>query len=430
MRTKLNHIIWCFLISILIITGCGGHNATSSLNSANSQDDTLISAYTINGVAGTFTGKNIILTLPYGTDRSSLVASFLVPSGEILKVGNVVQESGITPNDFRNPVVYTVISGDTLSRDSYTVTVRLALLTVPPSATMSAFSLNGVSGTISGNTISVTMPHTTDVTALTATYTVAAGAIVSGGSNNFTAPVIYTVTSSDGSISVDYTVTVLLDTTFATFSLNGTAGVISGDIITVPIPPQTDITDLVATYTTVTPVQDVSVIVFGTPTLHTSGVTSNEFNDSTPMGRVSKNYVITSLDSTTTATYRIDIPSSSELSQFTIHGKSYTIVQDPTVAGNATIHVRAGTADNISALEPRFTLANGVNRVRYKIGPVGGGPFVSDGCGIGAGNISGTASCPNTYDFATAPSNTIVFMVHPNNPDDDPVIYEVVVDNS
>ena len=65
--------------------------------------------------------------------------------------------------------------------------------------------------TITGTTISLTVPYGTNVTSLAPTYTVSAGAVcdpASGAAYDFTAPVHYIVTAEDGLSINDYTVTV------------------------------------------------------------------------------------------------------------------------------------------------------------------------------------------------------------------------------
>jgi hypothetical protein len=69
--------------------------------------------FSINGVAGTvayddynFNKTHITVTLPEGTDKSALVASFAsTDAGEVV-VGETVQQSGVTPNDFTQTVIY------------------------------------------------------------------------------------------------------------------------------------------------------------------------------------------------------------------------------------------------------------------------------------------------------------------------------------
>jgi len=111
--------------------------------------------------------------------------------------------------------------------------------------------------TISGTDISVTVPYTTNVTALSPTYSVSTGATAapaSGSSRDFTAPQTYTVTGLDGSTKV-YTVTVnktaissaknILTMTFP----GSLAATISGTNIGVNVPSATNITALAPTFT-------------------------------------------------------------------------------------------------------------------------------------------------------------------------------------
>jgi hypothetical protein len=87
--------------------------------------------------------------------------------------------------------------------------------------TLTAFSLAGVTGTIqeTNHTIAVTMPFGTNVTALVATFTTTGTAVsvgttsqISGTTaNDFTQPVVYTVTAADAT-TAHYTVTVSVGT--------------------------------------------------------------------------------------------------------------------------------------------------------------------------------------------------------------------------
>lgn len=171
----------------------------------------IISEFSINGTAGIISGNTITVNLPVATNRSSLVAVFTSSEGSTVFVNGVLQESGVTANNFTNPVIYTVRGADGTTA-TYTVQV-----TAPPSDnTISSFSLNGIAGVIAGNTITVTVPFGNDVTALIATFGTAAGStttvngVVQESSitpNNFTTPLTYTVTGVDTSSST-YVVTV------------------------------------------------------------------------------------------------------------------------------------------------------------------------------------------------------------------------------
>lgn len=72
--------------------------------------------------------RKINCTVPLNTPRNSLVASFTLSKGAQLKIGNVVQNSGITPNNFESTLTYSVIAENGSSSD-YTVTVNKTLNT-------------------------------------------------------------------------------------------------------------------------------------------------------------------------------------------------------------------------------------------------------------------------------------------------------------
>ena len=103
-----------------------------------------------------------------------------------------------------------IVSDGSFDIDS---THKFAKIKVPSSAKdITDFTIPGQVGSSSivGTAIEVTVPYGTDVTSLTPTITVSAGATVSptsGTAANFTSQVTYTVTAEDGSTKV-YTVTV------------------------------------------------------------------------------------------------------------------------------------------------------------------------------------------------------------------------------
>jgi hypothetical protein len=61
--------------------------------------------------------------MPYGTTVTSLIATFNT-TGSSVTVGTTPQVSTVTPNDFTNPVTYTVTAADG-STNNYTVTVTI-----------------------------------------------------------------------------------------------------------------------------------------------------------------------------------------------------------------------------------------------------------------------------------------------------------------
>ncbi|MFT3903068.1 MAG: CotH kinase family protein [Niabella sp.] len=80
-------------------------------------------------VTGVITNQNITVSVPYGASLTGLTATFSY-SGASVKVGNVVQVSGVTKNDFSNPIVYSIIAENGAKKD-YTVTVTKKLPRLP-----------------------------------------------------------------------------------------------------------------------------------------------------------------------------------------------------------------------------------------------------------------------------------------------------------
>ncbi|NOX48699.1 MAG: T9SS type A sorting domain-containing protein [Chlorobi bacterium] len=70
-----------------------------------------------NDVYADFFNDSISLIVPYATDLSNLVASFSLSPGAEAFVDGELQQSGITANDFTNPVVYTVVSEEKSEKD-------------------------------------------------------------------------------------------------------------------------------------------------------------------------------------------------------------------------------------------------------------------------------------------------------------------------
>ena len=90
-----------------------------------------ITSFRFSGLTGYSVGfggvVNISANLPYGPDISNLIVIFTT-TGSNVKIGNTLQISGSTANDFTDPVIYTVIAEDGSTRD-YFVTVTIAPLT-------------------------------------------------------------------------------------------------------------------------------------------------------------------------------------------------------------------------------------------------------------------------------------------------------------
>ncbi|MBN1497416.1 MAG: hypothetical protein JXA07_11640, partial [Spirochaetes bacterium] len=218
---------------VLDTTGCHGPGVvtaslaylTDTQNVYVQSREKEITAFSINGVDGEIAYPFITVTLPWGTDVTELVAVFTT-TGTGVTVDDFEQESGVTANDFTDPVVYRVTAEDGSTQD-YTVQVRM----LSPYKDITAFSINGVNGVINDTNITVTLPYGTDVTALIAEFTTT-GQSVSVESvvqqtgvtaNDFTNPVVYTVTAEDTSIN-EYSVTVQTDLLGLVSHFAGTIG--------------------------------------------------------------------------------------------------------------------------------------------------------------------------------------------------------------
>ena len=153
--------------------------------------------------AATITNNDIAITVPYGTDVTSLAPTYTLTPGALCD-----KASGST-QDFSGPVTYAAISSDYSITNTYTVTVNVTPAAMNNDITSFSFGTLGA-GNISGTNITLTVPFGTVVTSLAPTYTVsdfATGNPVSGTSRDFTTPQTYTVTAQDTSTQ-DYLVTV------------------------------------------------------------------------------------------------------------------------------------------------------------------------------------------------------------------------------
>lgn len=92
--------------------------------------ETDFTSFTIAGQTGSTTintsNHTVALTVPNGTDPSTLVASFGFNGAASCAVGATVQVSGGNVNDFTNPVTYTITAADGTTTQAWVVTVTVA----------------------------------------------------------------------------------------------------------------------------------------------------------------------------------------------------------------------------------------------------------------------------------------------------------------
>nr|WP_321486231.1 T9SS type A sorting domain-containing protein [uncultured Draconibacterium sp.] len=256
--------------------------------------------------------KTILVTLPYTTTLNNLIATYTLSAGATAKIGTTVQTSGTTANDFSSPVVYAITSEDGLVTENWTVNVTIANTL----ANITSFTIPNQTGSTVINeedsTISVTLPYSTSVDNLIASFTLSAGAIArvdttiqtSGTTaNDFTSPVVYAIISEDGLTIKNWTVNV-------TIAKNTLANIISFSIpnqtgdtvineedrtISVTLPYGTSANNLVAIYT----LSAGATAKVGT-TIQTSGITANDFTSPVV-------YTITSEDGLTSNNWTVNV---------------------------------------------------------------------------------------------------------------------------
>jgi len=146
----------------------------------------------------------ITATVPYGTNITALVPAITTSTG-----------ASHTPEgaqDFTEPVTYTVTAADEETSQAYTVTV---IVGENNEAEILGFQfvvqtqiINAVINT-DDHTITATVPYGTNITALVSAITTSPGATYTPeGEQDFSSPVMYTITAADGETTQTYTVTV------------------------------------------------------------------------------------------------------------------------------------------------------------------------------------------------------------------------------
>jgi hypothetical protein len=181
-----------------------------------------ILSFTVGGEAWTISGTNITGTFPNGTTPNhSLTPTITVSAG-----ATVAPASGVAQDFFTDAgVTYTVTGEDGKAIKTYTAKATVAPPAVSDACDITAFTTDGGTWIINGTNITGTFPAGTEVTDLTPTITVSAGATVtpaSGVAQNFftDAGVTYTVTAEDGTTTKTYTATA----TAAVAVASGTTG--------------------------------------------------------------------------------------------------------------------------------------------------------------------------------------------------------------
>jgi len=222
-------------VLLMVITGCGGGGGGGGSTPVSLSSTKVITGFSLNDCFGMIdeAGKTIAVTMPLGTDVTTLVATFYT-TGASVKVGSTVQTSGSITSNFSttNQVTYTVTAADATTQD-YTVTVTV-------SSSSSGFLDTGFGATGTGGKITTAIGSSGDVAHALGIQS--NGSIVVAGSS-------YNGSNYDFAL-VRYTKDGIIDTTFGTAGTGKvTTAIGSGDAAAYALVIQkSDDTILVAGY--------------------------------------------------------------------------------------------------------------------------------------------------------------------------------------
>jgi hypothetical protein len=262
----------------------------------------------------------------------------------ITHTGMSISPGNMVPQNFSQPVEYTVTAANGDTR-VFTVTVTVAA-DRPKNITSFTFSSPSATGTINNteNTVSITVPFNTPLT-LVPTVGIS-GVSVSPMSNtaqNFSSPVMYTVTADDGSTKV-YTVTVTVAAgssakAITAFSIGGTQGMINGTSISLTLPSGSSRTNL-------TPSITLSPFATISPTANTARNFTNPVM-----------YTVTAQDGSVdeyTVTVNVAESTAKNITEFNIG-----VPNSSRTIGDDTISVMVPSGTVVTALTPTITVSDG-----------------------------------------------------------------------
>ncbi len=283
--------------------------------------ETDITAFSINSVSASIdkTNHKVTITMPFGTDVTTLKPTITVSEGASINPASLVEQ------DFTNPVTYKVTAEDTTITQDWTVTVTVEKNN---EANITAFTINGISGSIdkTNHKVTITMPFGTDVTTLKPTITVSEGASINPASlveQDFTNPVTYKVTAEDTTITQDWTVTVAVEksneTNITAFTINGVSGSIdkTNHRIAITMPVGTDVTTLKPT-----------IALSSGASITPASLAEQDFTNTV-------NYTVTAEDGTTKQEWAVTVMLENEKPIIT-HGENQTIPQGSSFTINST----------------------------------------------------------------------------------------------
>jgi hypothetical protein len=152
-----------------------------------------------------YTAQTIDIEVHYGTDRTQLVADFILSPNATASVSGTPQASGITINDFSAPLTYDITAGNGTTQKAWTVHVTEAA----PSSESNILAFTFVGQTVLGTvidsanaTVDITL-FNANTTNLIADFVLSPGAFAHIG----TIPQVSGVTANDFSNTLVYRIT-------------------------------------------------------------------------------------------------------------------------------------------------------------------------------------------------------------------------------
>ncbi len=122
MHRKNINVICILLIGLFITSSCAKEERTSKMAGILEFDIPQLDVpFVVNQLANTIYNRPD--SVHYTTDLRALKARFALTPGAVLKIGDSVQVSEVTVNDFRKPVTYTVVAEDGKTMETYTVSI-------------------------------------------------------------------------------------------------------------------------------------------------------------------------------------------------------------------------------------------------------------------------------------------------------------------
>lgn len=93
-------------------------------------------------IEGVISGDAVTVSMMKAADKTKLVATFTTNEGDVVKVGDAVQVSGETANDFTNPVDYIVTNSDGSKSALYSVSITSVNGKLEPLVTYSSLPVS------------------------------------------------------------------------------------------------------------------------------------------------------------------------------------------------------------------------------------------------------------------------------------------------